>query len=83
MQTTAYVDEQELDGLIAAVNSLAKLQDGATPLQQFDARYQTQGAFELVSTNVNGGRIVLVRAMELHPGAEQPLDGSGRGSPFE
>jgi hypothetical protein len=73
MQTTAYVDEQELDGLIAAINSLAKLQDGATPLQQFDARYQTLGAFELVSTTVNGGRMILVRAMELHPGAEQPL----------
>jgi len=73
MQTTAYVDEQELDGLIAAVNALAKMQDGTTSLQQFDARYQTQGAFELVSTNVNGGRMILVRAMELHPGAEQPL----------
>ncbi len=72
MRTTAYVDENEIDGLIGAVNALSKLQEGATPLQQFDARYQTQGAFELVSTNVNGGRVILVRAMELRPTSEPP-----------
>ena len=73
LQTTAYVDEQELDGLITAVNALSKLQDGASPLQQFDARYQTLGALELISTNHNGGRMILVRALELQPGAVQPV----------
>ena len=68
-ECTAYVDEHELDGLIAAVDSLAKMQDGAAPLQQFDARYQTLGALELTNTNVNGGRVMLVRAMELPPAA--------------
>ncbi len=72
VQTVAYVDENEIDALIDAVNKMAKLQDGASPLQQFDARYQTQGALELVSTNVNGGRMILCRAMELRPGAEAP-----------
>jgi hypothetical protein len=72
IQTVAYVDEAEIDDLIAAVNALSKLQDGATPLEQFDARYQTQGALELVSTSVNGSRMILVRAMELRPGAEAP-----------
>ena len=72
MQTTAYVDENEIDGLIAATNALSKMQEGATPLQHFDARYQTQGAVELVSTNVNGGRMVVVRTMELRPTSEPP-----------
>jgi hypothetical protein len=72
VQTTAYVDENELDALIAAMNTLSKLQDGASPMQQFDARYQTQGALELISTSVNGGRTILVRAMELRPSAEPP-----------
>ena len=72
MQTVAYVDENEIDALIAAVNQMSKLQEGASGLQQFDARYQTQGALELVSTNVGGGRMILVRAMELRPGAEAP-----------
>ena len=34
IQTVAYVDEAEIDGLIAAVNKIAQLQDGASPLQQ-------------------------------------------------
>jgi len=72
IQTVAYVDEAEIDGLIAAVNKIAQLQDGASPLQQFDARYQTNGALELVSTNVGGGRMILIRAMELRPGVEAP-----------
>jgi hypothetical protein len=72
IQTVAYVDEAEIELLIDAVNKLAKLQDGASPLQQFDARYQTNGALELVSTNVGGGRMILIRAMELRPGVEAP-----------
>jgi hypothetical protein len=73
IQTTAYVDEEEIDGLIAAIDSLTKLQDGASAMQHFDARYQTQGALELLSTNLNGGRIILVRAMELRSGMEPPV----------
>ena len=73
IQTTAYVDEEEIDALVAAIDSLTKLQDGASPMQHFDARYQTQGALELVSTNLNGGRIILVRAMELRSGMEPPV----------
>ena len=73
IQTTAYVDEEEIDPLVAAIDSLTKLQDGASPMQHFDARYQTQGALELVSTNLNGGRIILVRAMELRSGMEPPV----------
>ena len=72
IQTVAYVDESEIDPLIDAVNKMAKLQDGGSPLQQFDARYQTNGALELVSTNVGGGRMILIRAMELRPGVEAP-----------
>jgi hypothetical protein len=72
IQTVASVDESEIDALIDAVNKMAKLQDGASPLQQFDARYQTNGALELVSTNVGGGRMILIRAMELRPGVEAP-----------
>jgi hypothetical protein len=72
IQTVAYVDEEEIDALIAAVNAMSNLQEGASPLQQFDARYQTQGALELVSTNVGGGRMILVRAMELRPGPDAP-----------
>ncbi|MEA2735544.1 MAG: hypothetical protein QOE14_1995 [Humisphaera sp.] len=71
--TTAYVDENELDGLIAAIDSIAKLQEGASPMQQFEARYQTLGALELVNTNVNGGRMIHVRAMEMAPVANQRI----------
>jgi hypothetical protein len=74
VQTTAYVDEEEIDGLVAAIDSISKLQDGAaSPMQHFDARYQTLGALELVGTNVNGGRMVMVRALELRPGMEPPV----------
>ena len=72
--TTAYVDEEELDALISAIESLAKLQDGAAaPLQQVEARYQTRGALEVTHATVNGGRQVLVRAMEISAGTDQRL----------
>ena len=78
VQTTAYVDDNELDALIAAIENMSKLQDGASPLQKFDARYQTRGALELVSTNLNGGRVILVRAMELQPIAVQPVSATSQ-----
>ena len=62
VKTTAYVDEEELEELIAAVESLSKLQEGAAaPLQQFEARFQTRGALELTHATVNGGRQILVQ----------------------
>jgi hypothetical protein len=73
VRTTAYVDEEEMDGLIAAIDSLSKLQDGASPMQHFDARYETRGTLELVSTNLNGGRVILIRALELRSGMEPPV----------
>ena len=71
IKITAYVDENEIDSLISACESLSRLQDGVTGLEQFEARYQTLGAMELVSANLNGGRVILVRAMEILPGTDQ------------
>jgi hypothetical protein len=70
---TAYVDEEELEGLINAIDSIAKLQDGVTPLQHFEARYQTGGAVEIANVRLDsGGRAAVLRIMQLNVTTGQP-----------
>jgi hypothetical protein len=71
-EVTAYVDEEEIDPLMSAIDSLARLQDGAvTPLQHFDARYQTGGAVEVSNVSQNGGHVGVVRIMEISTKTDQ------------
>ena len=72
-QTISYVDEDEIDALIEATGALAKLRSDATPMESFEARYQTRGDLELANVNVNGGRVINVRGVQFIPATGQPL----------
>jgi hypothetical protein len=45
----AFVDYEELDPLLAAIDSLSRLDESSTKLTGFEARYQTHGDLEMVS----------------------------------
>jgi hypothetical protein len=72
-QTISYVDEDEIDALIESVGALAKLRSDASPMESFEARYQTRGDLELANVNVNGGRVINVRGVQFLPATGQPM----------
>jgi hypothetical protein len=72
-QTISYVDEDEIDALIESVGALAKLRSDASPMESFEARYQTRGDLELANVSVNGGRMINVRGAQFMPATGQPV----------
>jgi hypothetical protein len=45
----AFIDYEEIDPLLGAIDSLSRLYESSTKLTGFEARYQTHGDFEMVS----------------------------------
>jgi len=72
-QTISYVDEDEIDALIENVGALGKLEAGATPMELFEARYQTRGELELANVTSGGGRLISVRGAQFSPATGQPV----------
>ena len=72
-ETISYVDEEEIDALIENVAALGKLQANASPMESFEARYQTRGELELANIRMGGGRIVSVRGAQFIPATGQPV----------
>lgn len=72
----AYLDEDELDSVITALGTLGKLRGDATSMSDFDASYHTRGQIELGNQNVNGGRVIRIRGVEIVPPAGQLLWGT-------
>jgi hypothetical protein len=72
-ETISYVDEDEIDALIENVGTLGKLGAEASPMESFEARYQSRGELEVANVNVNGGRVINVRGVQLLPATGQPL----------
>ena len=60
----SYVDEDELDNLIGAVQTLAKLEPQAH-LTDLDADYRSKGDLEVINVNNNGTRMAGVRCTQL------------------
>ena len=63
-EAVSYVDADEIDSLIAAVNALANLQQTDTPLQEFEGHYATRAELEIANVNVGGGRMIGVRSVQ-------------------
>jgi hypothetical protein len=61
----SYVDEDELDLLIAAVQNLANLQPESNKLTDIDGSFRTRGDLEVVNINNNGARTAGVRSTQL------------------
>jgi hypothetical protein len=45
----AFVDYDEIEPLLAAIDSLSRIDENSTKLTGFEARYQTRGDFEMVT----------------------------------
>ena len=61
----AYVDADELDPLSEALDSLAKLDQGASPMANVEGVYRTRGDLEFTNHSSNGSRVVSVRATQI------------------
>jgi hypothetical protein len=72
-ETISYVDEEEVDALIENVAALGKLQANVSPMESFEARYQTRGELELANVRVGGGRMISVRGAQFFPTTGQPI----------
>ena len=61
----AYVDADELDGLAEALEALAKMESGASPMANVEGVYRTRGDLEFTNHVSNGGRVVTARATQI------------------
>jgi len=61
----AYVDADELDALSEALEALAKLEQGASPMANVEGVYRTRGDLEFTNHSSNGGRVVSVRTTQI------------------
>ena len=61
----AYVDADELDPLSEALDGLAKLDQGASPMANVEGVYRTRGDLEFTNHSSNGSRVVSVRTTQL------------------
>jgi hypothetical protein len=62
---TALVDEDEIEGLIDAVDALAKIEHATTPLANYEARFRTRGGLELANIDDNGTRRLTLSATQV------------------
>ena len=61
----AYVDADELDALSEALDALAKVEQGASPMANVEGVYRTRGDLEFTNHSSNGSRVVSVRTTQL------------------
>ncbi|HEV8603847.1 MAG TPA: hypothetical protein VGQ99_00690 [Tepidisphaeraceae bacterium] len=64
-QAISYVDFDEIAGLIAGMDVLAKADPEATRLSAYEAQYRTRSNLEVVSFDSNNQRMISVRAVQV------------------
>lgn len=67
----SFVDYDELDALINALDTLGKLQPPVTTLANYQGDFRTKGNAQLSNIDENGGRVLVVRTVQI-------LDPSGQ-----
>jgi hypothetical protein len=72
----AYVDAEELDGLSNALDALAKMEAGASPLNNAEGVFRTRGELEFTNHVSNGSRVVTARATQILIPSGQVLQAS-------
>jgi hypothetical protein len=72
----AYVDADEIDPLAEALDALAKLDQGASPMANVEGVYRTRGDLEFTNHSSNGSRVVSVRTTQLLMPSGQTLQAS-------
>jgi hypothetical protein len=63
----SYVDAAKLDELIAAIDTIRKMDKTATTLNNFEGRYRVAGGLEVANIDRGGGRVGEIRAVQVIP----------------
>jgi hypothetical protein len=67
----SFIDENEIDPLLAGIDALAKLDHGVTTLTNYEARYRTKGMLELANVDLSGTRFLTVTTTQVLPANAQ------------
>ena len=63
----SYIDDDELDDLLNALQSMERLDHTVTNLSDFTARYRTRGDLEIGNAASDGAREMVVRSVQIQP----------------
>lgn len=65
---SAFIDYEEIQSLIEGIDYVAKATKELTPLNSFEASYQTKGDFKIVTYSSSSGKVeAAVRSGRIHP----------------
>lgn len=67
VDAVSYVDFDEIDALLAALDALGKVDASATAMEHVDAEYRTRGDLEIASIERERVRYVQVRSIQMLP----------------
>jgi hypothetical protein len=66
--SVSYVDFDEIDPLLAALDAIARIdRTSPTNLQHFDAEYRTRSELEIANVDRDGGRYLRVQSIQMLP----------------
>jgi hypothetical protein len=68
-ETTAYVDRDEIDAMIDALDTLGKLDPAVAGMPNFEGTFRTRGDVVLANVDINGSRMLAIRATRVIPSA--------------
>jgi hypothetical protein len=71
--TRSFIDADEVDSLLSALDGMSKLDRTTTTLNDFDARFRTRGDLEIANVNVNGVREVNFHGVEIISSSGQEI----------
>jgi hypothetical protein len=63
----AFIDEDGIDSLMSALDSLEKIQRDSTKMANAQATYRTPGGLEVSNVDSDGARMIVIRAIQVLP----------------
>jgi hypothetical protein len=67
----SYIDIEEIDGLISAIDYLTKAEASVTQLANYTVQYHTKGDLELSNFSGDGARMIGIKAVQILPTTNQ------------
>jgi hypothetical protein len=64
-EAIGYLDEDEIDPLAGALEAVARLERGASIMDDFEGHYRTRGNLEITNYDRNGARMISIRAVQV------------------
>ena len=67
VEAVSYIDADEIDALLSAIDALGKIDRDATTMEHVDADYRTRGDFEIANIERDGARYVQAQSIQVLP----------------